>query len=703
MAENVDECEHLVPRPLCRQGCAGNKRSGPGESASVASDAVPDDRKQSDVDEHRITEPPSKEGPPGTKKSGSEPSDLLAFKLVNDDVPPTDGARPPGARASEEPIIEGGEAQFDIEDVESTNTPDAERGNPSPQEEIAEKTAAPLRPHKVDISRHLFELFPPAFVKDYPDAQVEIAYADMAGSAKPDAAKNFSVFDLQAAAHFAETKNIAGCNVYVGAALRNAKSNGRASRTDVLTSCHSWADFDDPGDDKRVDLLLKEKSVLPAVFVETGRTPHRRFQIYVKLAGNATSKEVAEANAALETWLGGDNVKSSDHLTRLAGTINYPTKGKRKRGYVAELVTLHINLHAPAYTVEQLTSLTSKPRSQFSSDAAKPGRNDDQLRALLGASRMDGHWHNSMRAAIATMIGRGWSDDAIRFTCKRYCRDGYDDPDLAPLIDGARRKWDKPGNSDAQGGAADSSQSRPPRFLTLDEWRERDLPMPDYLLGETFSTTCRAIMSAPTGLGKSNVTIAIGMRMAAGLPFLHWAGRRSARVLYIDGEMSRRLLRQRLLAEETRLFAEVSDQVREQFKPSGFHALSTEDIPNFQPLNTAMGQAAVEELIAEIGGCDFIIFDNVMSLISGSMVDEEAWAQTLPWAKSLTKRGIGQLWVHHTGHDETKGYGTKTREWQMDVVIHLTKTERDDTDVSFKLEFRKARERRPDNRETSSR
>jgi hypothetical protein len=34
----------------------------------------------------------------------------------------------------------------------------------------------------------------------------------------------------------------------------------------------------------------------------------------------------------------------------------------------------------------------------------------------------------------------------------------------------------------------------------------------------------------------------------------------------------------------------------------------------------------------------------------------------------------------------------------MDVVIHLTKVERADTDVSFKLEFRKARERRPDNR-----
>jgi AAA domain len=237
-----------------------------------------------------------------------------------------------------------------------------------------------------------------------------------------------------------------------------------------------------------------------------------------------------------------------------------------------------------------------------------------------------------------------------------------------------------------------------PLFLTLDQWRERDLPTPDYLLDEIFSTTSRAILSAPTGLGKTNAVIALGMRMSSGASFLHWEGRRSAKVLYIDGEMSRRLLKQRLLAEETRLLKEVSEQLRDQFRPTGFHALSTEDIPNFLPLNTPLGQAAVEKIIAEMDGCDFLIFDNVMSLISGSMVDEDAWAQTLPWVKSLTRRGMGQLWVHHTGHDETKAYGTKTREWQMDVVIHLTKVGRPDTDVSFNLQFRKARERTPDNR-----
>jgi hypothetical protein len=47
-------------------------------------------------------------------------------------------------------------------------------------------TDAPPCPNKVDINAHLYALFPPDFVKDYPDAWVEIAFADMAGNGKPD-------------------------------------------------------------------------------------------------------------------------------------------------------------------------------------------------------------------------------------------------------------------------------------------------------------------------------------------------------------------------------------------------------------------------------------------------------------------------------------------------------------------------------------
>ena len=157
--------------------------------------------------------------------------------------------------------------------------------------------------------------------------------------------------------------------------------------------------------------------------VRTGSTPHSRFQIYLKLADSVTAKQAYNANEALEKLLGGDNVKSPAHLMRLAGTINYASKEKRGRGYVAELVTLQINLAAPTYSVDHLIGLAGGPSNPFGF-STESGRDDAELGALLEASRVKGEWHNNIRDAIASMIGRGWSDSAIRIVCGPYCRDG---------------------------------------------------------------------------------------------------------------------------------------------------------------------------------------------------------------------------------------------------------------------------------------
>jgi len=235
-------------------------------------------------------------------------------------------------------------------------------------------------------------------------------------------------------------------------------------------------------------------------------------------------------------------------------------------------------------------------------------------------------------------------------------------------------------------------QAAPPKVeievlppLTLDDWRNRDLPEPDFLMGHWLTTTSRVLLTAATGLGKTNFGLALGMRGAADMDFLHWRAHRAARVLYIDGEMSRRLLRQRVLDEERRV----------GITPEFFFALSHEDIEGFKPLNTIEGQMWMNVLIEKLGGVDLVIVDNIMSLTIGDMKDPEPWQQTLPWALSLTKRSIGQIWINHTGHDETRSYGDKTREWQMDTVAHLDAVKRDDTDKSFSMIFKKARERTP--------
>ena len=224
--------------------------------------------------------------------------------------------------------------------------------------------------------------------------------------------------------------------------------------------------------------------------------------------------------------------------------------------------------------------------------------------------------------------------------------------------------------------------------LSLADWLARDISPPDNLLGELLSTTSRLILSAPTGLGKTNFVMALAFAMAAGRSFLHWQASRAARILFVDGEMSRRLMKVRL-----------TDAARRQGEiPDSFFVLCRDDVAAMPPLNTVEGQAFIDGTVEQLGGVDLIIFDNVMSLISGDMKEELGWSQTLPWIKSLTKRSIGQLWVHHTGHDQSRSYGTSTREWQLDTSALLEPVERPGTDIAFTLKFSKARERAPHNR-----
>ena len=312
--------------------------------------------------------------------------------------------------------------------------------------------APPPAPNMTDISAHLYALFDPAFVQAYPEAWIEIAYGHAASGGAIRDAQNYSVFKLKEAAEFAEARNKNGDNIYVGPALREGKQpgDGRADGALVLTSSHGWVEDDGKGDDERIDAILMAHNLSPKLIVTTGSNPYPRRHLYFGLDGIPSPDQLKAVNVSLKTLLGSDAVQDPVRIMRLAGTINYPTPDKQLRGYVAELVTLRIVPAAPLYKIDALIGLTpttdgtsGDPYADYSKEGVTTGRTDDELMALLEKSKVE-NWHDNILKAVATMIGRGWPDSAIKITCAPYCRGGKDDPDLPPMIDKKREEWNKP-------------------------------------------------------------------------------------------------------------------------------------------------------------------------------------------------------------------------------------------------------------------
>ena len=177
---------------------------------------------------------------------------------------------------------------------------------------------------------------------------------------------------------------------------------------------------------------------------------------------------------------------------RLAGTISYPSRKKQERGYVDELVTLRVGQDAQPHPIERILGLAAPSATQKNGLGFDLPRSDDDITALLEKTRTSGNWHNSMRDAVASMIGRGWADLAIRHTCGPYCEGGPSDPDLAPMIEKAREKWNKP----------NPGQPRPPSTM---KWHDNAMTeaIPHWIVKKMLPEVGVAIMPGQWGAGKT--------------------------------------------------------------------------------------------------------------------------------------------------------------------------------------------------------
>ena len=249
------------------------------------------------------------------------------------------------------------------------------------------------------------------------------------------------------------------------------------------------------------------------------------------------------------------------------------------------------------------------------------------------------------------------------------------------------------GTSGKHGTRAESRRPLDLSRFSFGNWLKREIPPPECLLGHWLTTAARVFLSAPTGLGKTNLALAMAAGMATGRGFGPWKAAGPTRTLVVDGEMPRDLIMDRL-----------QDLARRNPDPEAMALLnrnllviSMDDFPEEAPFNTEAGRAFMLGVVAEFRP-QTVFFDNRMSLTEGEMKDEQPWRDTLPLVTSLTRDGIAQVWIDHTGHEASRTYGTLTKIWRVDAAIMLSAVDRPEADLAFKLEFTKARRRKPDNR-----
>jgi hypothetical protein len=228
--------------------------------------------------------------------------------------------------------------------------------------------------------------------------------------------------------------------------------------------------------------------------------------------------------------------------------------------------------------------------------------------------------------------------------------------------------------------------SDPRSDLLIAAWLKRDIPLRDFLLGTVLCTTSRWLIFGDTGVGKTLLAMAIGGAVASGSPLIKWGGyEKPRRVMYLDGEMPSETFKERIELVAQRYGGGIP-----------FYGYNRDDLADraMPPLNTEDGEKWLMNEI-DIVRPDLLIGDSVMSLLIGSMGEEESWSPMKPVVRRISSKRIAQIWLHHTGHDPGQSFGTKTREWEMDTVLSLAKAGEEDEAIA--MEFRKARLRTPQN------
>lgn len=538
-------------------------------------------------------------------------------------------------------------------------------------------------PNKEQIKQHLEFLFKDC--RGHDDGKIEIAYTP-SNSPAVNKAEFFDVDDIDKAADFAYDKNAnEGVNVYVGAALREPDTApfGRSNTDDYYASYVVWCDLDDAQAAKTAK--DKYKDLPPSMVVVTGREPNTRAQAWWKLQTLEEDKTLLKDNLAhICNALGGDPaVVDPARVMRLGGTIAYPKKGGRVTECTEVIVPpnptkmVNINKFKSYFDIPQDAPLISNQDTAFKN----PITGTFKIDALLQESRVEGKWHSSIRDAISSMVGKGWTDEQIRIATNPYRRDrSLVDDMITPLITTARNKYNHPEpppkiddvikeSFDPETGeiVEGVSKFKPKKGGEI----SINLSTTDFVKGVLYEQSI-AVLYGESGTGKSFFALDLAAHVSEGKPWRDLRVNKGA-VLYVSMEGKANI--------ENRI-ATLKDHYGMAL--DSFYLL-TDHVNMFDP------SADIKDLILCINEIQknepisLIVLDTLARAMAGGDENSSQDMGILINHADILKDTTGACikFVHHSGKDATKGMrGSGALKAGIDTEIEIIKGDENNPHVA---------------------
>jgi putative DNA primase/helicase len=201
-------------------------------------------------------------------------------------------------------------------------------------------------------------------------------------------------------------------------------------------------------------------------------------------------------------------------------------------------------------------------------------------------------------------------------------------------------------------------------------------PPEAFLLEPILAPGSVALIYGPPGVGKSFLALGLALAAAGGGSMLGWTAPRAHKVLYLDGEM-----RRATVAERLRLLGPPP--------PSLQMWLATEQAGDLLDLATEEG---IVRLMSSWRRIDLVVIDSLSSLAGVTGGDPESWSELRRFVAHQQQVGRSVVMVHHANRDGTLR-GTGRRVDMADIVMRLRRPRdwQPADGARFELQLEKAR------------